>query len=121
MRLSECIEAVNREKPNGFETEDLTRYVNEIEAVVSEYLEIPKDDKGEYDWKEDGHKTMLVPAPYDVLYLSFLKAKIDYANEEYESYSNNQAQFEEDLDEWKKYVVRCGGGQTGSPQIRNWW
>ena len=91
MRLSECIEAVNREKPNGFETEDLTRYVNEIEAVVSEYLEIPKDDRAEYDWKEDGHKTMLVPAPYDVLYLSFLKAKIDYANEEYESYSRRSS------------------------------
>lgn len=121
MRLSECIESVNREKPNGFETEDLTRYINEIEAVCLEYLGIPRTDRAEYDWKEDGHRMLLVPAPYDVLYLSFLKAKIDYANEEYESYSNNQAQFEEDLDEWKKYVVRCGDGQTCSSQIRNWW
>lgn len=121
MRLAECIESVNREKPNGFETEDLNRYLNEVEAIVQEYIDIRKEDRCKYDWKEDGHKMLVVPAPYDVLYLSFLKAKIDYANEEYESYSNNQAQFEEDFAEWKKYVVRCGNSQAGSPQIRNWW
>ena len=56
------------------------------------------------------------------MYISYLKAKIDYAMEEYESYATNQAQFEADLAEWKAWAIREGKIYTKFPtKIKNWW
>ena len=64
----------------------------------------------------------MAPPPYDVMYISYLKAKIDYAMEEYESYATNQAQFEADLAEWKAWAIREGKIHTKFPtKIKNWW
>lgn len=50
----------------------------------------------------------LAPAPYDQLYVSYLKSQIDYANEEYASYQNNQAQHTQDFRDFVDWVVSTG-------------
>jgi hypothetical protein len=122
MKLSECIEDVKQEKPNAFSDEKLTKFINELEAMVQEYLGVKSDDMIEYDISEDDEKDLLVPPPFDSMYKAWLKAKIDYSNEEYYSYANNQAQFESDYEEWQAYALSSGMVRSDIPQcIRNWW
>ena len=122
MRLSEAIELVKKEKPHSFSMDHCTVFINEVEASVQEYLGIPADEWKKYDWKEDGNAVLIAPEPYSALYISWLKAKIDYANEEYESYATNQAQFEADFTEFKAWAVREDRIRKELPtKIKNWW
>ena len=122
MKLSEAIEEVKAEKPNSFGADHITRYINNVEASVQNFLGIDREEWVKYDWKADGNKELIIPAPYDILYKSFLKAKIDYAMEEYESYENNQAQFEADFDDWKAWAMRSGLVISDAPTaFTNWF
>ena len=65
---------------------------------------------------------MIVPEPYSAIYISYLKAKIDYAQEEYESYGNNQAIFDDDMKNFKAWAIREGKIRKDLPtEIKNWW
>ena len=121
MKLSSLIESVKKEKPHSFKPEDLTRFVNDVESVIQEYLDIPHDERKTYDWEKDGGRELIAQSPYDRLYDSFVKAKIDFANEEYDSYATNEAQFNSDLEDWKAYVLRSGIYRQENLRIRNWW
>jgi hypothetical protein len=122
MKLYECIEDVKEEKPNAFSDEKLTKFINELEAMVQEYLGIEPKNRVEYDFDNDEDRELIVPSPYDSMYKSWLKAKIDYSNEEYYSYANNQAQFESDYEDWQAYAMGSGMVRSDIPQcIKNWW
>lgn len=121
MRLTKLIANVNAEKPNSFSKEYLTKFVNELEAIIYTWLgedivEISYPDPGEPD------PELRVPAPYDQMYESWVKAKIDFAHEEYQSYSNNQAQFNADFEDWKAYELSNGHIEYDLPErFTNWW
>ena len=122
MKLSECIQEVRQEKPNTFGEDTLTGYINELEAMVQNYLGVEPGDFVVYDWREDGSKELIVKHPHDVMYKSYLKAKMDYANEEYHSYQNNQAQFSADYEEWQAHALSRGEVNSKLPTgIKNWW
>lgn len=106
MTINNLIEKVNEEKPNSFSETKLIAYINEVEAEVCEQLNLTGTPYA--NSAEDKAKTLLAPVPYDRLYVSYLKAQIDYANEEYESYANNQAQHTQDFRDFTDWVVRTG-------------
>lgn len=121
MKLAQVIEQVNEEKPNSFKPEKLTSFINEVEADVQVQLRIPEDERITYDYKEDGNRELLAKPPYDRLYKSYLKAMIDYSNEEYASYENNQAQHVADFREFTDSVVRSGRAQSIPTRFKNIW
>ena len=123
MTLGELISKVNTEKPNSFTYAYLTDRVNDVEAMVYDYLETASDDRNYYNWPEDKDVELVVDAPYADIYESYLKAKIDYANEEYELYSTNSAQFNADMESFRSYAMRKGLVDTSDmpKQIKNWW
>ena len=104
MTIGELIVKVREEKPNSFPDAKLIDILNEIESDVSDQFGAPftkyTDDHDQME------KKLLVPAPYDRLYISYLKAKIDYANEEYASYQNNAAQHGQDFADFVDWLVR---------------
>ena len=121
MKLSEAIERVKLEKPHSFSDDHCTIFINEVEALVQNFMGFSADEITKYDWEHDGNKELTAPVPYDRLYISWLKAKIDYSNEEYESYANNQEQFNADLADFKAWAVREGEVESIYPRFRNWW
>ncbi|MDO4486034.1 MAG: hypothetical protein Q4C46_05490 [Bacillota bacterium] len=122
MKLSEVIEQVKKEKPNSFGAVHCTLFISEVESMVQEFLKIPSDERIKYIWERDGNRELVAPDPYSALYISYLKGRIDYSNEEYQSYANNQAQFIEDFNEFKSYAVREGKiRRTRESRIMNWW
>ena len=48
---------------------------------------------------------LLAPAPYDQLYVSYVKAQIDLANEEIPNYQNNISQHTQDFKDFIDWVV----------------
>lgn len=123
MTLGELIEKVKTEKPNSFRYEYLTRIVNDVEAMIYDYLETKPENREVYSWPEDKDVKLVAPAPYDCLYESYLKAQLDYANEEYDLYDVNQEQFTLDMESFRAYAMRKGLVDTSDlpQQIKNWW
>ena len=110
MTLRDLLNKISDEKPNSFSEAKLISFVNEVEAEVAEELHMDKEDVPVYVYEhdEDLDKVLIVSAPYDRLYISYVKAMIDYTNEEYDSYANNQAQHVQDYRDFVDWVVRTG-------------
>lgn len=121
MTLAELIEKVNVEKPNAFSENHLTLFVTECEALVQEFLGVDSDERIKYDWANDQEEELIAPPPFDGLYESYLKAKMDYVNEEHQSYANNQAQFEVAWGEYKAYAIREGLVKIKHLRFINWY
>lgn len=108
MTIQKAIDKVQTEKPNTFGTEKLLEYINEAEAVVAEQMQ----KRFQKYTTSDLNKELLAPFPYDCLYVSYLKAQIDYAHEEYPSYQLNQEQYSADMEEFIDWVVRTNHVET---------
>lgn len=102
MTIRTLISKLNDEKPNSFGNERLISFVNEVEAEVAEQLSVDFDTYTAADMDRE----LLALKPYDRLYVSYVKAMVDYANEEYESYTNNQAQHVQDFRDFVDWIVR---------------
>ena len=104
MTIATLLTKIQDEKPNSFGDDRLIAFINEIEAEVAEQL---RQFAPTYS-VEDENKNLLAPEPYDRLYVSYLKAMIDYANEEYASYQLNAEQHVQDFRDFTDWVVRTG-------------
>lgn len=100
MKLTEAIDRIDEIKPNGFSKVDKIGWVSELEGRI--YLEIVKTHEGYEDVEfdpvagysdEDEDEELLVPHPYDDIYVKWLEACIDYANGEYTRYNNSMQMF----------------------------
>ena len=101
MTIQGLINKVQEEKPNTFSNTKMLSFVNEIETDVATQLVV---DFTPYLMVDDTE--LMAPAPYDRLYVSYLKAMVDYANEEYASYQMNQMQHVQDFRDFVDWVVR---------------
>ena len=133
MTLLELLNKVNTEKPNSFSNEYLMNLVNEVEAQVYDYLETPDSMRiyhvrSEIETVEEPEEPgldgeLLMPDPYSTAYESYIRARLDYANEEFDLYANDTEQFNSDMDSWKAYAMRHGQVDTSDlpTKITNWW
>lgn len=103
MTIETLIEKIQAEKPNAFSDDKLLEFVNEIESDVAEQVNV---ECPVYTLEDDLTRELLVPAPYDRLYVSYLKAMVDYTNEEYASYQLNQEQHAQDFSDFLDWAVR---------------
>lgn len=103
MTIKRLIDKVQEEKPNTFSDSKLLDFINEVEYQTAEELAVDFEPYTSVDTTE-----LLVPEPYSRLYESFVKMKIDYANEEYGSYQLNEEQHTLDFQDFVNWVVREG-------------
>ena len=101
MTIRALIDKVKEEKPNTFTDAKMLSFINEIEEDVAEQLHVDFEQYTTVDTTE-----LFAPAPYDRLYVSYLKAMVDYANEEYASYQLNAEQHVQDFTDFINYIVR---------------
>ena len=101
MTIQGLINKVKTEKPNTFSDAWLLKFVNEIEEDVAEQL---REEFTPYDAVDSTE--LMAGAPYDRLYVSYLKSQVDYANEEYASYQLNAEQHVQDFTDFINYIVR---------------
>ena len=94
MTLNEAIYRIDQIKPNGYALPEKVKWISTLDGIIKEEI-IDTHEGGEdvtfdgYDENSSLTTKLLVPAPYDDIYLRWLEAQIDYANNEYGKYNNS--------------------------------
>ena len=92
MKIIDAITTIDAIKPNSYPIQMKVRWLSLLDGKVKKEL-IDTHEGGEnvefsgYT-QESLDQTLLVPAPYDDMYIKWLEAQIDYANGEYGKYNN---------------------------------
>lgn len=110
MTIQQALDRKSIIDKDSFPDELKIAWLSELDAQV--YIEViqthknPEDIKFTPYTKEDGDKKLLVPFPYDKLYIPFLFAKVAEAYGETEDYNNHLASFEKAMREFRGYWNR---------------
>lgn len=97
MILDKLLQRIDQLKPNAYTRQEKIAWVNELDGMVkTDVIDTHMDGEsisfGGYN-DGDGNAELLIPAPFDSIYLHWLEAKIDYANAEFGKYNNSMAMF----------------------------
>lgn len=93
MTVMEAINHVDAVKPNGYRQSEKIRWLSYLDGIIKKEI-IDTHEGGEKvsfsGYTDNSLMTeLLVPAPYDDIYIKWLEAQIDYANGEYGKYNNS--------------------------------
>ena len=111
MTVKEIVTMFKEEKPNKVSDPHIIQWFNECEAEVQEMLHIPVDEWVSYTVEDlnDGMDTRPVARPpYDKLYLFYLFARLDFANQDMDMYANDHSQFASMMVDYKDAAFRDG-------------
>ena len=111
MKIREAIERIDSHKHNIYTQNDKIAWLSRLDSMVKTLI-IDAHEGGEaleftgYDDNTDLNTEMLVPAPFDEMYLRWLEAQIDYANGEYGKYNNAIMMYQTAFDGYANYYNR---------------
>ena len=111
MTIAEVISKVDALKPNTYTPEDKIDWLSTLDArVKSQIIDAHECNKpvlfDGYNSATDHETELLVPAPYDEMYLRWLEAQIDYYNGEDDRYNNAITLFNNAYEGFKKHYTR---------------
>ena len=135
MKLQQAIDRVDELRPNMQSREIKVAALSELDGLIwreliqkhwmktDEYDGYEKDAAGrplmpEYDSDTDPGKTLLVPVPYDNVYVYWLMAKIDEQTMEQEKYNNDKAMFTAAYESFSDYWTRTHMPKTRVRELR---
>ena len=111
MTIMEAIHRVESTKPNSFDEKEEIVWLSVLDGLVKNQI-INTHEGAEavvfngYNENTDLNTVLIVPAPYDEVYIRWLEAQIDYANGEYEKYNNSMQMFNTALTAFNNYYNR---------------
>lgn len=111
MTIIEAITQIDSLKHNTYSQENKVQWLSRLDSMVKRLI-IDTHEGGEdvefsgYDGTTDMHTEMLIPAPFDEMYLRWLEAQIDYTNGEYGKYNNAIVMFNTSWKEYQNYYNR---------------
>lgn len=102
MTIREAITEADNLKPNMYQDPDKIRWLSRLDGrIMGEIISTHEFNEGEEPPEFDGYTPdtsddteLLVPAPYDEIYIRWLEAQIDYANREFDSFNASNAMFD---------------------------
>lgn len=111
MTLMEAISRVDNIKPNRYTQVEKVKWLSTLDGIIkAEIIDTHEGGEGvtfaAYDDVTDLMKELLVPAPYDEMYIRWLEAQIDYANGEYGKYNNSITMYNTAYSAYEKYYNR---------------
>lgn len=111
MTILEAISRADKVKPNTYSQQEKVRWLSALDGTVK--TEIIDTHEGGEDVKFSGYNDetlltteLLIPAPYDDVYIRYLEMQIDYANGEYGKYNNSAAAYNTAFSAYEKYYNR---------------
>ena len=111
MTIIEAINRIDILKPNTYTPEIKTNWLSRLDGIV--FKKIIETHEGADDKEFNGYTeetaldtVLLIPAPYDDIYLKWLEAQIDYANGEYDKYNNVIVAYNDAYTEFARYYNR---------------
>ena len=120
MTVNEVLAKVKDRKPNAYSDESLVDRLNDCEAMVQrELLLTVPDEIIQYNFPDDRDKELILPRPYDELYVTYIIMKIQFDQEEYTAYNNSQLMFTAQYQDAQGYYNRLNPNPP-SLVIHNW-
>lgn len=114
MTLAEAIQRCDTLKPNSYTAPEKIEWLSRLDGrvkieIIDTHEVLENEDVVFEGYTEDTDllKTvLLVPSPYDELYLYWLQAQIDYNNGEINKYNNNISMFNSAYSDYAAYYNR---------------
>ena len=108
MKIIEAINEVDSLKPNTYSRNQKIVWLSRVDSMVKKQIidthksaEVVSFDGYTADTPTD--TVLLVPAPWDEIYLRWLEAQIDYHNGEYDKYNNAIIVFNTAFEDYQKH------------------
>ena len=113
MKIKECFDMIDMLKPNAYDESLKYKWLNTVEKDIFDNIILlakppkkPPMPEGETDNKKklvfepyvegiDEEKELIAYSPFDMLYVYYICAQIDYWSNEITSYSNSMAMYNE--------------------------
>ena len=111
MTIMDALYRIDELKPNGYSQTEKIKWLSTLDGMVKSEI-IDTHEGGEnivfngYGEDADLSTELLIPAPYDDIYLRWLEAQIDYNNGEYGKYNNSMAMYNTSYVAYQNYYNR---------------
>lgn len=111
MKISEVIARVDSLKDNVFGPEQKIEWINELEWRIKNTIVDNYEGREEvlfdgYRAEESMDETLIAPAPWDMVYVRWMEAMIDYYNGESDRYENSRTLFNEAWEDFAAWYHR---------------
>lgn len=111
MTIIEAINKIDVLKPNNYSHSEKVKWLSNLDGIIKK--EIIDTHEGGSDIVFNGYdddtpieQELLVPAPYDDLYIKWLESQIDYNNAEYGKYNNSSMAYNNAYSAFERYYNR---------------
>ena len=111
MTIIEAITQIDSLKHNTYSQEQKVQWLSRLDNMIKRLI-IDTHEGGDdlvftgYGDDTDLHTEMLIPSPFDEMYLRWLESQIDYTNGEYGKYNNAILMFNTSWKEYQNYYNR---------------
>ena len=111
MTIMEALHRIDSIKPNSYGQSEKIKWLSNLDGIIKTKI-IDTHEGGETIVFEGYTETtplmteLLVPSPYDDIYLKWLEAWIDYYNGEYPRYNNSSQVYSDAYSEFARYYNR---------------
>lgn len=110
MTLMGAINHIDAIKPNAYSQTEKIKWISTLDGMIKKEIIDTHEggEKIEFNGYQAGDlgKDLLVPSPYDDVYIKWLEVQIDYANGEYGKYNNSIMMFTSAYSTYEKYYNR---------------
>jgi hypothetical protein len=111
MTIMDALYRIDELKPNSYSQPEKIKWLSSLDGVIkSEIIDTHEGGEGKVfsGYAEDADLTtvLLVPAPYDDIYLKWLEAQIDYTNGEIGKYNNSIVAYNDAYDLYQRQYNR---------------
>ncbi len=117
MTLTEAIARIDALKHNTYSREDKIRWISNLDGmvkhqVIDTHVGADAVSFAGYNENTPADTALLVPAPYDELYLWWLSAQIDFYNGEFGRYNNSIVLFNTGFSVYKELYHRINASRS---------
>lgn len=106
MTAGEAINKVDGVKYNSFSEQQKLLWLESLDKMVRETVLVLYKNAPEEHQSFTTSTELYVHSPFDEIYVSWLYAKIDLGNNEYEHYNNDAIIFDSQLSDFKSWMIR---------------
>lgn len=111
MKIIDAINEIDALKPNTISQSDKIRWLSQLDGRIKSEIIDTHECKEPivftgYDDNTPESTVLLVPAPYDVIYIRYLDAQIDYVNGETKRYNNSSSLYNVAYRDYERYYNR---------------
>ena len=117
LKIIEAINRIDSLVPNGFSQQDKIAWLSTVDGVVKNNIINTHEGADKVEWQPYTETTsieteLLVPAPYDTMYIYWLQAQIDYWNQDMSKYNNSISMYNTAYSEYERFYNRTNAPKT---------